>query len=167
MLHLKGRDKGRGHEYVLSDPLNFVDPEGTQPLPRFRIGPQQPRLSPQAEKLLNWQNEIAKPMMRKQFSMSPGGKGVEIVIKALSDAALICMGGLPQSPWRSLLGGTPRWQYQRYKMMEEIAKEAQAAARNLPAPASLPRGAPTMLPNLPAPASIPTSLPPPRVIFGP
>lgn len=155
------------YEYVLSDPVNFVDPEGMQLLPRFRMGPQQPRLSPQAEKLLNWQNEIAKPMMQKQFSMSPGGKGVEIVIKALSDAALTCMGGLPQSPWRSLLGGTPRWQYQRYKMMEEIAKEAQAAARNLPAPASLPRGAPPLLPNLPAPASIPTSLPPPRVIFGP
>jgi RHS repeat-associated protein len=143
------------YEYVLSDPVNSIDPEGKQPLPRIPTGSQQPRLSPGAEKLLNWQNEIAKPMMQKQFSTSPGGKGVEIFFKALTEAVLICMGGLPTAPGRSLFArGTPGWRESRRLMMQEIKEDAAQSVRNLPAPASLPKGAPTTLPNLPAPAGL-------------
>jgi hypothetical protein len=98
---------------------------------------------------------MAKPMMQKQFSTSPGGKGVEILFKALTDATLICMGWLPTAPGRSLLQqGAPGWREARRIMEQQIKDDIARAAKNLPAPASLPRGAPTMLPNLPAPASL-------------
>jgi RHS repeat-associated protein len=143
------------YEYVLSDPVNRIDPEGKKPIPIIPAGSQSPRLSPGAEKLLNWQNEMAKPMMQKQFSTSPGGKGVEILFKALTDATLICMGWLPTAPGRSLLQqGAPGWREARRIMEQQIKDDIARAAKNLPAPASLPRGAPTMLPNLPAPASL-------------
>jgi RHS repeat-associated protein len=150
------------YQYVLSDPINLIDPEGEQP-PLLKISGQTPgSLPPGAEKLLNWNKEIAYPMTQTHLFMSPNGEAIRSLFDAIIQGALMmCIPGggavplgraasigrtiLPKMAWQMARERTLRLGIHplRYLAAEAGAQSAaREAAKQLIAPASLPQTIP-------------------------